>query len=193
MNIEQITEYLWNNSDEVSFGNSTQWDMDTFTSKWFEKNKYKRIQKANGLYWFSVKGMSINDFKNLNTPIDLPKNGADFAKVSKEVSNLFNQNICGEIEEELVFYNGHANTVFDRIRTHFALNNDKTGALAIGKYSNISKYEFKVRIFHHEMKMDELDRVDADYIRKLLKHKIGREAIESCWRAKYGWPILCER
>ena len=198
MTIEETTKYLWENSVEFTFKQNKQadesfaWDDDIFTSTWFKKNNFKRLEKAKGLYWFSVKGLDIKDFFKLTPPEKFPTKGINFAETSYKIYTLFSSNVYKKANDELVFYNGQSELIFNRIQTHFALNNNKTGALAIGKY-HIPNKEFKVRIFHDQMNFDGLNEENKEYIKRLLNNKTGRESIESCWRIKYGWPILCEK
>lgn len=92
----------------------------------------------------------------------------------------------------LVTYNGHEDNVFARIRSHCALNNNKTGAIGFEKYP-ISNFDLRVRIFHNKLPMNELKDDDRLFIQNLLNKKVGREAVESTWRAFNGWPVLCKR
>lgn len=193
MDIKQITCYLWKNSEEISFGGRDKWDLNTFTSKWLEDNKTNRVNNICGVYWFSVEGMKVNNFKILKKPKNLPKKGINFSEVSQEIVDVFKNNICREKDGELIFYNGETKDLFGRMREHFILDNDKTGALAMSKYTTISKYRFKVRFFHSQIEMKGLNVKDKEYIKKLLNDKTGRIAIESCWRTLYGWPILCKK
>lgn len=195
MSLVDVAKYVWENSKTIEFGDTKNWEEDTFTSKWIKSKtngNITRQDKASGFYWFSINGMSENDFIKITTPNDFPKNGIKFTETANKVMLIFKHNICKQKDNELIFYNGQETNVFNRIRSHFSLNNDKTGALGIGKY-NLSVYKFKVRIFHCHFAMSDLLEEDRDYIKELLKTKVGREAIESTWRAIYGWPILCKR
>lgn len=195
MTLTDVAKYVWDNSKIIEFGGTPNWDIDTFTSKWIDKNTngdIKRLNKASGFYWFSITNMDETDFKKILTPNNFPKNGIRFSERANEVTRIFTHNIYKQNENELVFYNGHESSVFNRIRSHFSLNNDKTGALGIGKYK-LSQYKFKVKIFHCYFDMDDLSKEDSEYIKGLIKEKSGREAIESAWRVLYGWPILCKR
>ena len=106
---------------------------------------------------------------------------------------IFQENLC-ETDESgfLVIYNGHEKNVFARIRSHFTLDTDDTTAIGFGKYK-ISEYDLRVRIFHNKLPMENLSDGERNLIRNLLNQKAGREAVESCWRAFNGWPVLCKR
>lgn len=200
MNLQEIAKYVWENSMIIEFGGSEKWDLDTFSAKWLENKKVKRLNKAKGLYWFSIEGMSIEEIKELRKPQKLPERGADFSRIAKKMERIFGKNIR-EVEntdkKELIIYNGHASSVFDRVKTHFSLNNNKTGALGLAKY-DLSRYKFNVRIFHIGLLGDENTEgqevvVKKEILENLLNEKVGREAIEMAWRINYGWPILCEK
>lgn len=195
MNLQEIAKYVWENSMVIEFSGNKEWDLDTFSSNWLKDKKVKRLNKAKGLYWFSVEGISIEDIKNLRKPQELPKKGADFSRIAKKIENIFGENIRGINNNELVIYNGHASSVFDRVKTYFSLNNNKTSALALAKY-DLSCYKFKLRIFHIGLLNDnseDEENVNKKFLENLLNQKVGRELIEIAWRIEYGWPILCEK
>ncbi|HDY7708631.1 hypothetical protein [Vibrio vulnificus] len=57
MNLEQVVEYIWNNSHEINFGESEAWDDDTFLSPWFNDNypdEWVTGKDRPGWYWFSL-------------------------------------------------------------------------------------------------------------------------------------------
>lgn len=199
MKLNDVTEYIWKNAIRLEFGNEESWNTETFQREWY-KNKpqegYDKWEKggASGVYWFLVKDQSLESFINIPEPIDLPKKAINVNKTVTSNLNIFKEeNISRFVEDKyLVFYNGHDNNIFGRIRTHFALNNDHTSAIALSKY-NLSKCDFQVRLFHSKLSMGNLEPEKKEFIKNLLNDKVGREALESYWRANYGWPILCNR
>lgn len=191
MDLQEVAKYVWDNSITIKFGESKEWELDTFLVDWFKRKNINRLDNVAGLYWFSIEEMSIEGIKSLRKPQDLPENGANFSEIANEIERIFEKNIRHKHDKELIIYNGQADKVIDRIRTHFVLNNDSTGALALSKY-RLSKYKFKVRIFNIKL-LDNKNTKDKEFIKNLLNEKVGREAIEMAWRIKYGWPILCKK
>ena len=155
MDLQEVAEYVWKNSITIEFGESEEWDSTTFTKPWFESENINRLDNVAGLYWFSIEGISIEEIKGLSKPQDLPKNGANFSEIAKETERIFGKNIKEDkCENELIIYNGQADKVINRIRSHFALDNDGTGALALSKYK-LSNYKFRVRIFNIKLLDDD--------------------------------------
>jgi hypothetical protein len=195
MKICDVASFAWDNAIEIEFGNRAIWEHNTFTEKWFAKNYPNVWEKggASGLYWFLIKDKSINDLKQIVTPGNLPKKGTDINAIVTKNEELFKENLIKPDNNGfMVIYNGHEQNVFARIRSHFALNNDRTTAIGFGKY-DISNYDLRVRIFYHKLPMDGLSEDDKLFVQILLKEKAGREAVESSWRAFNGWPVLCKR
>lgn len=195
MKICDVASFAWDNAREIEFGNRTSWEQHTFTSKWFLKNYPLVWEKggASGLYWFLIKDKGIDDIKQIVTPEDLPKKGTDITAIVTKNEKIFKENLCKHDNNGyMVIYNGHEQNVFARIRSHFALNNDRTTAIGFGKYL-ISNYDLRVRIFHYKLPMEGLAEADKVFVQNLLKEKAGREAVESSWRAYNGWPVLCKR
>jgi len=89
----------------------------------------------------------------------------------------------------LVVYNGHEKSVCDRVRAHFALNNDRTGALGLRHFA-LHGRKWELRMFSTPC----LENIPASHrfrVERLMASKSGRSAIESAWRVSYGWPALC--
>lgn len=86
----------------------------------------------------------------------------------------------------------------NRVRQHFVLSeeNDKTGALGIRHYTDFSKNKWILRYFTTN-EIEELSSAltpkESELIKSLLDSKTGRNALESAWRAQFGWPILCKQ
>lgn len=84
------------------------------------------------------------------------------------------------------------------VRQHFVLSeeNNKTGALGLRHYEYFSKNKWVLRYFTSN-EIEEIKSVltpkESELIKNLLDSKTGRNALESAWRAKFGWPILCKQ
>ena len=192
MNLEEFTKFVWNNSLKLNFGNKPYWKKDVFLKSWVD-NKYPGEYKNEpGLYWIAT-DVKLETFKKLSKPSDLPNNACDFARTTQNSLNLFKNDIAHYKSNIPVIYNGHRNKVFSRLRAHFGLNNDNTGALGINYYP-LHNYDWKVYIFHKERinRLSFLSPKDKKQLQLLLIERKGRAAIESMWRALYGWPILCK-
>ncbi len=196
MLIVDAAEYVWEHSKELQFGNEHEWDCKTFTSKWIDA-KYPDVRQGtttSGLYWFQVKNHTASDFKNLSTPGNQLQNAVDIPRVASDNLEIFTlDNLCApDNQKVLTIYNGHEKNVFSRMRSHFSLNNDKTGAIGFEKNA-ISYMDFRVKVFHQGFITNDLSLHDQNHLKTLLTNSRGREAIESAWRTLYGWPLLCKR
>jgi len=192
MNISNITVSIWNNCEEISFGETDSWNENTFRKKWFIENNIagKWDSGSPGWYWF-ISSISYADLAKLTKPSTLPSSGCDFGSTSGENINTFNEDNLSTLNNgNIVVYNGHEGNVMSRIRTHFNLNNNRTGALGIKHYP-LSKYEWKVKFFTQNL-IVKLPEGIQEATRRLLNNKTGRCSVESAWRAANGWPILCK-
>jgi hypothetical protein len=192
MNITDITDSIWKNSEEIAFGNVNTWNGDTFKKKWFSEsniaNKWDSVSP--GWYWF-ICNISYEELQDMIRPRSLPSSGCDFGLVShKNIDTFGVDKLCTFCHGEAVIYNGHEGNVMSRIRTHFILNNNRTGALGIKHYP-LSSREWKVKIFTQKL-INNLPADIQEQVRRLLNNKTGRCSIESAWRVKNGWPILCK-
>ncbi len=194
MNISDIAEYVWNNCLEYAFGAESEWQEGLFLADWAKGqgiNAEWREMKE-GWYWFCAKA-SYTDLHNLNKPSSLPAKGCDFGLITHENQGVFGAELlCEPSEDEwLVVYNGHEKSIKSRVRSHFALNNDRTGALGLCHYP-VSAWEWKIRMFS----VGQIDPGASPELRRqielLIKSKSGRCAVESSWRVKNGWPVLCK-
>ena len=192
MKLNEITKLVWNNSIEINFGNQKNWDQDIFLKRWIDDKYPGEWKNETGLYWIATDA-GLNTFKNLSTPSDLPQNACDFAQTTQSSLALFKEDICHYKSHLPVIYNGHRNKVFSRLRAHFCLNNDKTGALGVNYYP-FHNYHWKVYIFHKKLieRLPFLTEKNKEQLKLLIDNRKGRVAIESTWRAIYGWPILCK-
>jgi len=193
MNIIDISEEIWSNCKEVSFGDIEKWNDDTFTKKWFIDNDMKDVwdSKSQGWYWF-ICNISYPELKKIVKPDSLPLKGCNFSSVSEYNFNIFDiDKLCFcDLEDAVVLYNGHQKNVMSRIREHFNLSNDGTGALGIKHYP-LSNRKWKVKIFTKES-IKRLPFAIQEQVQKLIQDKTGRCSIESAWRARNGWPVLCK-
>ena len=194
MELSKVAELIWNNAKTIEFGCTPLWDENTFLKKWFtnqETNIYPE-KDCPGWYWFQL-DMPLNDIIKIGTPANFPKKGCKFGPTAKDNKKLFGTNLCHSKSDLPIIYNGHEDKVFSRVRTHFNLEDDSTGALGIKNYP-LSSERWTVYIFHREMidETSDISKEQKDFIRNLADKQIGRIAIEAQWRAMYGWPILCK-
>ena len=188
MNLIELIEEIWDNSNSVEFGGEQNWleNANTFKKDWFT-SKDIIYPNAPGLYWFSS---NIN-LKSIERPTNFPLNGCDINLVYANSSRIFHKEILTKkIGSWKVIYNGHESNVANRIRSHFALNNDRTGALGLRHYNQPLK-RWKVSYFSTQ----DVNQINKGYRRiaaNLLNSKPGRTALENAWRIKYGWPPLCK-
>lgn len=187
MTLIEIVDQIYNNSHEVSFGLTDNWNHETFTSGWFS-NMEQQQPNAPGLYWFLTDANIIN----IERPESLPRNGCDFGLTARNNLQTFTPSLLAvtNSSELTVVYNGHENNVRNRVRQHFNLTNHDTGALGIRHYS----HSHKVWILRYFTTLDipNLNVDNREVISNLLNSKTGRTAIENAWRIKNGWPILCK-
>lgn len=192
MRIDEIAEYVWLNSKEIEFGEIDTWDENMFTSKWA---KGKPIDSAwndagAGWYWFLV-NMNYDEIHAVVKPPSLPDKGCNIGLLSHDNNEVFGASLlCANESGLTVIYNGHEANVTSRIRAHFALNNNSTGALGIKHYP-LSNKKWIVRYFSSPCFTD-VPTSDKSRIELLMNSYSGRCAVESAWRVKNGWPVLCK-
>lgn len=192
MRINEIADYVWSRSQEISFGDVDQWNEDLFTKKWVKDEPFERAWNDSGAgwYWFSV-GMNYEELHGIQKPQTLPDKACNFGLISHENKQVFGASLlCASESGYFVVYNGHEANVTSRIRAHFALNNNSTGALGIKHYP-LSAKKWIVRYFSSPCFAD-ISESDRSQIELLMNSYSGRCAVESAWRVKYGWPILCK-
>nr|WP_314899984.1 hypothetical protein [uncultured Deefgea sp.] len=191
MNIDEISEYVWLNSKEIKFGELDTWDVTLFTTEWANSNCDAWRNIGAGWYWFSV-DMNYDELHSVEKPSSLPEKGCDIGLLCHANRAVFGTELlCTTESGTRVIYNGHEANVKSRIRAHFALNNNSTGALGIKHYPLSSK-RWIVRYFSETCFTNELDESDKSRIQYLMNSSSGRCAVESAWRVKYGWPVLCK-
>lgn len=189
MTFIEIADRLFSSSNRVSFGSNENWRNDVFTSLWFTNLKQPK-PNAPGLYWF----LTDSDITKIERPISLPDRGCDFDITTRNNLHTFPITLLsGNNSNGLkVVYNGHENNVMSRVRQHFSLSNNNTGAIGINHY-NLSYKNWILKYFTiNDIGNLEIDKFAQNVIRNLLNSKTGRTALENAWRVKNGWPLLCK-
>lgn len=194
MNIADIADYVWTNCLEYSFGGDSVWNGDLFLADWAKEKGIEAQwrEMTEGWYWFCVK-TSYQKLHGLKRPASLPANGCDFGLTTHENERTFGAELLCRSSNDgwLTVYNGHEKSVKSRVRSHFALNNDRTGALGLRHYP-ISAWQWKLRLFS----VNQIDLTASPALRQrielLIKSKSGRCSVESAWRVANGWPVLCK-
>ncbi len=188
MTLSQIASACWENREIVDFGGTSAWETETFLRKWFT-NKSLDYYNSQGLYWFQV-DYSIDKLRKLATPSDLPDNAIVWSQRANG-NSLFTSNICHRFAKLNVIYNGEADKILSRLRAHFFVNSNSTGALGI-KYYNLSNQEWQASYFSIASlpNLESLNPSQKQQIKRYLENKNTRIAIEAAWRFIYGWPIL---
>lgn len=193
MKIAEIAKYVWEQSHSFCFGLESEWDANLFTKPWAEARTpaFTWRTYGPGWYWFIAK-VNYSELNALPRPQTLPKSGCDIGAVSHANLGIFGkQLLCApDAEDRLVVYNGHEGNISSRVRAHFALQNDRTGALGL-KHFPLSQWAWEVRVFSTPC-LGELNGEEAARVQSLMNSKSGRCAVETAWRAEFGWPILCK-
>lgn len=191
MRIDEIAEYVWSNSQEIEFGKIDAWNENLFTAKWAQGKSFERgwTDSGAGWYWFLV-NMNFDELHEIEKPRTLPGKGCNIRLRSHANNEVFGTSLlCASNSGMTVIYNGHEANVTSRIRAHFALNNNSTGAIGIKHYP-LSGKKWIVRYFSSPCITD-LSAGDKSRIELLMNSYSGRCAVESAWRVKNGWPLLC--
>jgi hypothetical protein len=192
MNITEIAKQVWLQSHQFEFGQSEAWPENLFTKTWADAQEPAvpwRTYTA-GWYWFLV-DMEFADLHSLQRP-SLPEKGGDIGTLSHENAETFGPELLckSHANGELVVYNGHEGSVCDRVRSHFWLNNNRTGALGL-KHFSLHHQRWEVRVFAQPC-LSSVPVEMRDRVQLLMNSKSGRCAVETAWRSVYGWPVLCK-
>lgn len=190
MKLLELSEGIWNHCARFNFGERDCWDAETFCKSWFGGST-EWSGRHPGWYWF-LTDLPLEKMSQIEMPSGFPKNGIDFGVMAIANDKIFGPLLCQPDDNGMrVFYNGHQSNVMSRIRQHFQLTNDRTGAIGLSHYP-LSKYRWEVRFFsaHH---IPRLPHDFQDHATRLISESWGRGAIESAWRARFGWPILCKQ
>lgn len=129
MSLSEIAQIIYDNSNEVKFGDCKTWNHDTMKSNWFLSLEQPKPNKP-GLYWFLTNSV-VKDFER---PKTLPKKGCDFKSTSERNLKMFTSDLLTKGRNGLkVVYNDKDSNVMRIVRQHFYLtaNNHKTGALGL--------------------------------------------------------------
>ena len=193
MIITDLAKHVWLNSHIIEFDQFDGWSDDLFTATWANARDPKlawRTYKA-GWYWF-LANVSLSELHAVQRPDSLPKKGCDIGALSLANSEIFGTELlCKQSEDgQLVVYNGHEGMVCDRVRAHFALMNNQTGALGL-KHFPLHDRAWEVRVFA-EPCLQSLPTEAYKCVGRLMNSYSGRCAVETAWRAVYGWPVLCK-
>lgn len=193
MNILEIAKYVWNHSHAISFGLVESWDSELFTQAWAKAQTPIVDWKSYGpgWYWFSV-SMNYADLHAVLRPATLPQNGCDIGAISHMQVGVFGEDLLCQPDENgsVVVYNGHEKNVSARVRSHFTLQNHRTGALGL-KHFPLSHRAWTVRLFSAPC-LSDLDDEGKAQMQLLMNSRSGRCAVESAWRSTFGWPVLCK-
>ena len=189
MELIKLVDTIYSNSNKLYFGGNIGWDDSTFLKIWFN-NLSASIPNNKGLYWF----ISDCSLSQLNIPKDFPEKGCNFCETNNDNIRTFGESMLTALgnNKQRVIYNGHQKNVMDRVRQHFHLDNDTTGALGIQKYS-LSSSTWILKYFTLNDISKIIDEKEKKRISYLLESTTGRIALENAWRIKNGWPPLCKQ
>lgn len=198
--IRQLAVAIWEHSHRVSFGGAEAWDLELFKATWARKREKAEGRGPwstwagyrEGWYWFLVDG-TFSDHSKIARPDSLPLNGCDIGVVSRENLRVFGEQLLcsAEVNGRTVVYNGHERRVKTRVRAHFSLSNQGTGALGL-RHFQLQRSSWELRVFAAPC-LEDLPEEARARVSVLMSSKSGRESIESAWRAVYGWPLLCKQ
>lgn len=186
MNLSRIAKVVYDNSKEIEVTKDI-YSKEVFTQNWLKDEAKKNFKNVEGLYWIKT-NLNFDHLSKLR-PENQREKGSFFYVTAQNNFKIFDR----ELINKTYFYNGHAKNIVSRLRNHFYLKNDKTGALGINAYPILKNQTITVRFFTIDMieklKVSEKEKL---LIENLIKENIGRTAIENAWRAKNGFPILCK-
>lgn len=192
MNISEIADYVWTHSHRFPFGLTPTWNEKLFTQPWAKARTPSLTWSSYGpgWYWFLV-NMSYAEMHAVPKPSTLPQNGCDIGAISHTHGDVFGENLlCQPDTSGCVVYNGHENNISSRVRAHFTLQNNRTGAIGL-KHFSLSHQAWEVRMFSTPC-LNNLEDGEISRIQLLMNSKSGRCAVETAWRATFGWPVLCK-
>lgn len=195
ISVHDIANICWENRTTICFGRCQQMPANTFQKNWFNSNGHYWIAGNNrpGWYWFEV-DLSIAQLKSTVRPTNLTRGGCDIGETAGVNDAVFGRDLCQAKSGLEVIYNGQEANVLSRIRSHFAVSNQKTGALGINKYLALHGQQWKVSFFveSHFHKLTNLTPAQVNKIQAVIQSKTGRICVEQAWRYIYGWPALCK-
>ncbi len=199
--LSDVAQWVWEHRKSVVFGEHTgDWPGDLFGARWFDRCQCQsplRTRERSGWYWFELEGNIEGIIETDGVPTAwLPAAACKFGPVAEENVKRFGDLLCHRQTGFNVVYNGHEKDVAARVRSHFAVRNDSTGALGLSYYPRLAGRRWTLSFLHTGLlaAADILDN-SAEIVRivkGLAASKSGRVAVESAWRAVYGWPLLCK-
>jgi hypothetical protein len=194
VSIADLAELVWRHSHSIEFGGSEAWDESLFTAPWgsSQQPKIQWRSYGPGWYWF-LSDLTLDELCALERPTTLPLKGRDIGEVARVNLGTFGSELLCKTREDglLLVYNGHEKSVCDRVRAHFSLKNDKTGALGLRHFVLHSR-RWEVRLFSAPC-LDDVPESQRSRLAGLMASKSGRSAVESAWRVAHGWPVLCKQ
>ena len=186
MNLSETAKVIYNNAKEILITKDIH-NNEIFTQNWLKNTTNNNLKNLAGWYWIKT-DLELNLLTKLE-PQNQREKGSVFNITTQNNQNIFDKDLINKT----YFYNGHAKNIVSRLRNHFYLQNDKTGALGINAYPILKNHTITVGFFTIDMiEAIEVSEVDKLTIEKLIKENIGRTAIENAWRAENGFPILCK-
>ena len=194
-NLSTLADKIFDNATTFTIEKQDQWDNKILMKSWFESNKglrNKYTTQAPGWYWIGA-NITFKELMTLTAYDDYhKKSGCVIEEVATNNLKIFDkQFICKEKENGFrILYNGHQGKVLQRLRQHFYLQNENTGALGLNAYP-LHSYTWQVWYFSAKH-LNRLPSEIQNTVSHLIKNSIGRVAIETAWRAKHGWPTLCK-
>lgn len=184
---------MWRHSHSIEFGGNDAWEDNLFTAPWgvaLQPGIAWRSYRS-GWYWFLV-DLSMDELKALKRPTTLPLNGCDIGQTAQVNWETFGSELLCSTRDDglLLVYNGHEKSICDRVRAHFSLNNDRTGALGL-RHFVLHGRKWELRVFSAPC-LEDIPETHRSRVATLMASKSGRSAVESAWRVSYGWPALCK-
>lgn len=190
--ITELAKQVWLNSHSITFGQAESWPEDLFTEAWAGARRPRLAWRTYevGWYWF-LTSASLAELCAIPRPDRLPGKACDISTLSTTNVETFGAELlCRPGEDgQVVVYNGHEGKVCNRVRSHFALRNNQTGALGL-KHFPLHDRAWEVRVFASPC-LQSLPPASRRCIERLMNSRSGRRAVETAWRAVYGWPVLC--
>jgi len=190
-----LSENIYECSEKIDVQPSELWNDDFFKKDWFKQtnNNNKYITQSPGWYWIGC-NVSFEELQKTEVSFNetLPKSGCKIKALSKANYKTFGEQYLCKLDdfESRIIYNGHQGNILTRIRQHFTLNNENTGALGL-KYYPMSGKNWTIRYFG-KPHIKRLPKGLQSDVGSIISKQSGRIAIENAWRAKNGWPILCK-
>ncbi len=195
MKLANLASEIWKNSTVMEITPTEIWDEDFFLKQWFDNNEHndKYTKTSPGWYWIGCE-IDFQDLKDISPTVEkeLQKSACKISDLARRNFQTFStKNLCKKNKNaSLIIYNGHQSNIINRVRQHFMLNNNRTGAIGL-RYYPLSGRKWTI-IFFGKRNIKQLRDEDQPEVERLIREKSGRVAIESAWRAYYGWPILCK-